>query len=62
MKAAAGRWAGILVIAALQFYWYYLPAPLPMKLLTAVFTAVCIASPQRGFMLLALAAPVSTRI
>lgn len=62
MKAAAGRWAGILVIAALQFYWYYLPAPLPMKLLTAVFTAVCIASPQRGFMLLALVAPVSTRI
>lgn len=62
MKAAAGRWAGILAIAALQFYWYYLPAPLPMKLLTAVFTAVCIASPQRGFMLLALIAPVSTRI
>jgi len=62
MKAAAGRWAGIFVIAALQFYWYYLPAPLPMKVLTAVVTAVSIASPQRGFMLLALAAPVSTRI
>ncbi|HVQ41106.1 MAG TPA: O-antigen ligase family protein [Vicinamibacterales bacterium] len=62
MKAAAGRWAGILVIAALQFYWYYLPAPLPMKILTAVFTAVCIAWPQRGFMLLALLAPVSTSL
>jgi hypothetical protein len=28
MKAAAGRYAGLFVIAALQFYWYYLPAPL----------------------------------
>ena len=62
MKAAAGRYAGLFVIAALQLYWYYLPAPLPMKLLTAVVTAVSIAWPQRGFMLLALLAPVSTTL
>jgi O-antigen ligase len=62
MKAAAGRYAGLFVIAALQLYWYYLPAPLAMKVLTAVFTAVSIAWPQRGFMLLALVAPVSTSL
>jgi O-antigen ligase len=62
MKAAAGRYAGLFVIAALQLYWYYLPAPLPMKLLTAAVTAVSIAWPQRGFMLLALLAPVSTTL
>ena len=62
MKAAAGRYAGLFVIAALQLYWYYLPAPLPMKLLTAVVTAVSIAWPERGFMFLALLAPVSTTL
>jgi len=62
MKAAAGRYAGLIVVAALQFYWYYLPGPLLAKALTAVITAVAVASPQFGFMILAAIAPISTVI
>ena len=58
----ASRYAGICAIAILQLYWYYLPAPLAMKVVTAAFTALCLVWPTRGFMALALVAPISTSV
>lgn len=58
----AARSCAIFAVVALQLYWYYLPAPPAMKVFTAIFAAVCIASPLYGLMLLALIAPVSTSI
>ncbi len=60
--ALAGRIAGLLAIAALQFYWYQQDVPLPLKVLTAVYTAVCIALPRHGLLMLSVMMPISTRI
>ena len=62
MTARAGRLSGLIAIAILQLYWYAQDVPVPLKVITGLFTAACLASPRAGFLLLALLAPVSTRI
>jgi O-antigen ligase len=62
VTARAGRLCGLIAIALLQLYWYEQDVPVPLKVFTGLFTAACLASPRAGLLLLALLAPVSTRI
>jgi len=57
-----GRFAGLIAIAVLQIYWYLQPGPLLLKILTAVFTVVCLASSAMGLTAFAALAPVSSVI
>lgn len=58
----AGRIAGLLAIAALQYYWYLQNVPGPLKILSAVYTAFCLAAPRYGLLLLSVMLPIATRI
>ena len=62
MTARAGRLSGLIAIALLQLYWYAQDVPVPLKIITGLFTAACLASPRAGLLALALLAPVSTRL
>jgi O-antigen ligase len=62
VTARAGRLSGLIAIALLQLYWYAQDVPVPLKIITGLFTAACLASPRAGLLLLAVLAPVSTRL
>jgi O-antigen ligase len=62
LSNAAGRIAALSAIAVLQLYWYQQPGPLPLKALTATVTAICLASPTVGLMVLSAVAPVSSTV